>query len=713
MKFRWKLLILLISISIVPVVSLRTFGIHNVHLMADALVSEVKRKQVDEAKNRMQSIINEYSRSIRSSREQVEMALFYQSFELRRILHREILEFDRNRPSQPFVSPDEPATEKIGVHADGSVEFVEGMRKISSDEPNLCFSVPPSVDADDGNLDIDRLKRMTPIYEAISLYLGNLILRQYFGLGNGLYSVYPCNQETPLPLMAGKQTWYTSALEDKVNAWSRPYKDPVSGRIVMAVSLPVEREDESVVGVTSLLVPLGSLLELALPLSAIPTGTMTYLCTLAFKPSTSIVGAEILASAQDSKMTNSKQKPMQENRWLDSSDTAEFRAMLEDIAKQKNGIREMPFQGRMSYWAYGPLLHQGTAFVFIVARDEILPVNHPVLHSIQSRVSKVENYTAGFLIILVLVGAVLALTFSLTITLPLEMLSRAAQKLAKGDFDSRVSVKSKDELGDVGRVFNRIGPQLKEHYQMRRSLEVAMEIQQNLLPEAPPLFSGLEIYGMTLFSDETGGDYFDYLCIDEHDQPKLCVAVGDVSGHGIPSALLMATVRAFLRMRTTLRGALGEIVSDVNREFSKDVGDSGQFMTFFLARIDRYKNQIEWVRAGHDPAILYDPDTDSFKNLNGGKGPALGVSEQTAYIESSREIRPGQVIYIGTDGIWEARNAEGNMFGKERVEQVIRKENAESAQTIVLSILDAVRDFCGTADQEDDLTLMVIKVKEQ
>jgi sigma-B regulation protein RsbU (phosphoserine phosphatase) len=698
MKFRWKLLILLLGISIVPVVSLRTFGIHNVHLMADALVSEVKRKQVAEAKDRMQLIINEYSRSIRSSREQIEMALFYQSFELRRILHREIFEFDRSRPSLSSVSPEKPATEKIGVYSDDSVQ---------------CFSVPPSVDADDGKLDIDRLKRMTPIYEAISLYLGNLILRQYFGLENGLYTVYPCDQETRLPVMGAKQSWYRSALEDKVNAWSRPYVDPISGRIVMAVSLPIEREDESVVGVTSLLVPLSSLLELALPLSEIPPDSMSYLFTLAFKGSTDIVGAKILASAQYSKMTSSERKPTQENHWLNSSDTVVFRAMLEDIARQQNGIREMPFQGRKSYWAYGPLLHQGSGFVFIVARDEVLAINHPVLKSIQSRVSKVEYYTAGFLIILVLVGAALALTFSRTITLPLEKLSRAAQKLAKGDFDSRVSVKSRDELGDVGRVFNRIGPELKEHYRMRRSLEVAMEIQQNLLPETPPTLAGLEIYGMTLFSDETGGDYFDYMCIDQRGQPELCVAVGDVSGHGIPSALLMATVRAFLRMRATLRDALGDIVSDVNREFSKDVGDSGQFVTFFLARIDRYKNRLEWVRAGHEPAILYDPDTDSFKNLNGGKGPALGVLDQAAYMESSCEIRPGQIIYIGTDGIWEARNAEGNMFGKERVKQVIRKESAASAQTIVLSILDAVRDFCSSADQEDDLTVTVVKVKEQ
>lgn len=240
-----------------------------------------------------------------------------------------------------------------------------------------------------------------------------------------------------------------------------------------------------------------------------------------------------------------------------------------------------------------------------------------------------------------------------------------------------------------------------------------MEIQQNLLPQAPPALSGLEIFGMTLFSDETGGDYFDYLCVDAQEQATLCVAVGDVSGHGIPSALLMATARAFMRMRSAMRGALGDIVSDINREFSKDVGDSGQFMTFFLTRIDRGTNRMEWVRAGHDPAFLYDPATDDFKDLYEGKGLPLGVSEHTEYTESACEIKPGQIIYIGTDGIWEARNSEGDMFGKDRLKQVIRNHAAASAQTIVLSILDAVRDFCGTAAYEDDLTPVIIKINKE
>jgi sigma-B regulation protein RsbU (phosphoserine phosphatase) len=264
----------------------------------------------------------------------------------------------------------------------------------------------------------------------------------------------------------------------------------------------------------------------------------------------------------------------------------------------------------------------------------------------------------------------------------------------------------------MGRIFNGIGPKLKQHYRMRRSLEVAEEIQRNLLPEATPELDGLDIYGMTLFSDETGGDYFDYLCVDDEKKEKLCVTVGDVAGHGIPSALLMATARGFLRLRATIPGTLGDIVSDINREFTKDVEDSGQFMTMLLARIDRSKKHIEWVRAGHDPAILYDPDTDSFSSLDEGRGLPLGVSQDALYTVSSCGINPGQIIFLGTDGIWEARNSDGELFGKERLRQIVHANSRESARTIALSVLDAVEDFRGKGEQEDDLTLVIIKITE-
>jgi sigma-B regulation protein RsbU (phosphoserine phosphatase) len=131
--------------------------------------------------------------------------------------------------------------------------------------------------------------------------------------------------------------------------------------------------------------------------------------------------------------------------------------------------------------------------------------------------------------------------------------------------------------------------------------------------------------------------------------------VDDVSDHGIQSALLMTTARAFLRQRASLSSNLDRIVYDVNQQISHDVEESGRFMTLFFSEIDRRNSKIRWVRAGHDPAMIYDPVSNSFKDLDGG-GLPLGVFENTVYHQFEHQIKPGQIILIGTDGIWESHN---------------------------------------------------------
>ena len=132
-------------------------------------------------------------------------------------------------------------------------------------------------------------------------------------------------------------------------------------------------------------------------------------------------------------------------------------------------------------------------------------------------------------------------------------------------------------------------------------------------------------------------------------------------------------------------------------------------MTLFLARVDREKQLLEWVRAGHDPAILYDIAADSFTDLR-GQGTALGISADLTFTRQSVPIRPGQVICLFTDGIPETRNAQGAFFGRERLRQEIRRHVAETAKNMMLSILDAVAEFRGDLEQEDDLTLMIVKI---
>ena len=250
----------------------------------------------------------------------------------------------------------------------------------------------------------------------------------------------------------------------------------------------------------------------------------------------------------------------------------------------------------------------------------------------------------------------------------------------------------------------------EEHRRVRHSLSLAMEVQQNLLPKSNPRVEGLDIAGKSIYCDETGGDYYDFLEVGDPGAGRIGVVVGDVADHGIPSALLMATVRALIRQRSSAFGKIEQVVSDVNRQLAYDVQDTGRFMTLFYAEIERPNNIIRWVNAGNEPAMLFDPAADTFSDLNGAGNLALGVFEDAQFSEAQQVIASGQIIAIATDGIWEARNPKGEMFGRQRIQRIIRRNASKTAKDIQNAILNALKRFQKNVKIEDDLTLVIIKV---
>jgi sigma-B regulation protein RsbU (phosphoserine phosphatase) len=244
----------------------------------------------------------------------------------------------------------------------------------------------------------------------------------------------------------------------------------------------------------------------------------------------------------------------------------------------------------------------------------------------------------------------------------------------------------------------------------KKALALAGEVQKSLLPQEKPLVKGLDIAGKNVSCDEIGGDYFDFLWRRDSRKGPFSVVVGDISGHGVDSALLMTTARAFLRMRASQPGTISEIITAMNRHLTRDVLESGSFMTLFYLTIDPEKKQIEWVRAGHDPAILYDPVRDEFEELK-GSGVALGVIETFDYEENCRRsLVNGQIIAIGTDGIWESVNREGEMFGKQRFRNIIRKNAHAAAGDILNAVYNELNQYTRGQRFEDDITLVVIKI---
>jgi sigma-B regulation protein RsbU (phosphoserine phosphatase) len=308
------------------------------------------------------------------------------------------------------------------------------------------------------------------------------------------------------------------------------------------------------------------------------------------------------------------------------------------------------------------------------------------------------------------VGIGLMLLVSGNITRPLKEIIRVLKRVRDGDLNNRIRVTSNDEIGYTGDVINEMTDGLKERDKMRHSLELAKEVQQNFLPKNDPIVAGLDIAGKSIYCERTGGDYYDYLYLGDQQSGKIGIVVGDVSGHGISAALLMASARSSLRQRALLSGNIAQIVSDVNRQLTLDVEESGRFMTLFCSEIDVQQQRIRWVRAGHEPAILYDPADNVFEELK-GSGMALGVDQSCRYEERQKHgLARGQVIVLGTDGIWEAHDAAGQLFGKESLFDIIRKHAAKSAKEIVAAIINALEHFRQGVVPEDDVTLVVVKV---
>lgn len=295
-----------------------------------------------------------------------------------------------------------------------------------------------------------------------------------------------------------------------------------------------------------------------------------------------------------------------------------------------------------------------------------------------------------------------------------------------------------------------------EEERLRRELSVATEVQRRLFPASPPEVASLELSGFCQPAREIGGDYYDFLILDDG---QVGIAVADVAGKGISAALLMSTVQASLRSQAiAARGTLSDLVSTMNRLMYSSTG-AESYATFFYAQFDEVTRCLTYVNAGHNPpflmrtgagaefrldaepcvsrnlrvpnsvsrieagmaatAVLERPtavtekagsDAERCMRLTGG-GPVIGVFRSCLYEQETVQLQSGDVLLAFTDGVTEAFNPEGEEFGEERLQELLRAASCLSADEVRDHVVRSVRDWCAGAPQHDDLTFIVLKVK--
>ncbi len=249
----------------------------------------------------------------------------------------------------------------------------------------------------------------------------------------------------------------------------------------------------------------------------------------------------------------------------------------------------------------------------------------------------------------------------------------------------------------------RLYEQEKQLRQFEQELEMAQSIQNRLLPKESPKIAGIDLAGISYAAKEVGGDYFDFI---ELGNGRWGIALGDVSGKGIPAALLMANLQATLRNQALNHSSIVECVEKTNQFLYLNT-ESHKFATLFFGVLDSKTKDFNYVNAGHNfPFHLL--KNGQFEQLEAG-GLVMGLQPTSVYDEGNIHLEPGDVLVIFSDGVTEAEDESETLFGEERLQKIIAKNKSLSSQEIMAEIYKEVKNFQSGMEQDDDITLVVLK----
>lgn len=356
---------------------------------------------------------------------------------------------------------------------------------------------------------------------------------------------------------------------------------------------------------------------------------------------------------------------------------------------------------RMTLWLL--LLAAGCAYLSYYYWDN--PLSFPINYSLAA---------IGGLFILILI-----LLFNL-VDRPLKKLTKQMKLLLTGRSYKKITTNRVDEIGVIAQFFNEItenlegiSQKLKEGQRMSSELEIASSIQRSILPAKSPDVPNLEVVAKTRPAVEVGGDSFDFIQRDN----ATYFYVGDVTGHGAPAALVMMMVNTLLHTYSEMYSSVYDIIVNTNKILKPRI-KAAMFMTMVMLKWDHIEQKMTYVGAGHEHLLIYRNGTGEIESKPAG-GVALGMVPDNSKLVKELEIplEDGDMIIIYTDGITEAKNDKGEMYGLERLIDTVKKYTTQYGPEGVSNhtALD-FSQYVGNAEQQDDITLMVLrytKEKEQ
>jgi serine phosphatase RsbU (regulator of sigma subunit) len=317
-----------------------------------------------------------------------------------------------------------------------------------------------------------------------------------------------------------------------------------------------------------------------------------------------------------------------------------------------------------------------------------------------------------------LAGIMLTVLIATVLTSPVRSLEKDLTVVAGGDLTHQAKVPSKDEIGALAHVFNIMIRNLRaaqnnavEKKSFERELTICKEIQDKLLPERIPQIPGLDIHSHYNSAKEVGGDYYDFIVID---QTHLGIIVADVAGKGVPGAMVMTMARSLVRLASVRNVSPADTFKKVNRILAKDIR-RGMFVTSAYMVLNVKTRKLKVASAGHNPVVLFRAATGEIELLKPA-GIALGFDKGTIFDNNVKEVEvqleKGDRIVTFTDGVNEAMDADGEEFGDDKFYALVKEHARKSSKAFVEAIVQALDEHRGDAEQSDDITITTLAVTD-
>ncbi len=357
-------------------------------------------------------------------------------------------------------------------------------------------------------------------------------------------------------------------------------------------------------------------------------------------------------------------------------------------------------QGIPSDWIVSSRNDPETGMVFGIAK----PIGEGL-----TEIRQAAARNLGYGLALVGIALIGILPLSRRMTRNLTVLTEGVERLGEGDHSVRVPVRSRDELGRLSAAFNRMAGHLRENQErkieqerMRNELEMCRQIQREMLPRNPLCLPFAEVQGVSIPAREVGGDFFNYFSLADG---KVALLIGDVSGKGVPAALLMANIQATLRARLTSGGDLVGLVAQLDREIAEST-PAATYLTLFVAVLDESGSTLRWVNAGHNTQYVVRKEGAIEPMASSGR--PVGLLPGSTCCEGVLTLHSGDAIFLYTDGLVEAENELDEEFGYDRLESLLKTAHRPEASEFLARIEEEVRLHRGNCETQDDATMLML-----